>query len=148
MVEGAVVAALFVILFACMWAAVSYQRAKIRVMEDTRRAIWPEALAACAGSGSSLDDVGNNTSDADSPALPDTKASDQYADLEKSSLAVSSGYVTIEKKRVVTFPGVIGGSSATMRGRMRVRCNEPKPPETAAQFFKQGFSVLKATSGF
>jgi hypothetical protein len=148
MVEGAIVAGLFVILLACLWAALSYHSTKLRVMERARRDVWPVALGACNGSENPFEEVAKGANDANAPALPNTNVADQYADLDQSALAVSAGHVTTERKQAVTFPGVIGGTTTTMKGRMYLRCNEPKPPETAGQFFKQGFSVLKATAGF
>jgi hypothetical protein len=138
MVEGAVVASVFVILFACLWAALSYHANKIRVMESARSEAWPAALDACPGDGNAFVDVGDHVN---------PHVADDYADLDKSSLAVESGHVKVERLKAVTFPGVIGGTTVTMKGRMFLRCNEPKSPETAGQFFKQGFAVLLATSG-
>lgn len=148
MIESAVIAGFFVILFACLWAAASYHSAKIRVMDSARAEAWKKALAPCLGHESVSDDLSAATTAASAPSLPSTKSSDAYVDLEKTSIAVGSGYVAVDQEQSVQLPGLIGGSTYAMRGRMRLRCNEPEPPETLVDFFKQGFAVVKSTSGF
>lgn len=148
MVESAIIAGFMVILFACLWAAASYHSTKIRVMDEARAEAWKKAIGPCQGAESIHDDLSAAATEASSPGVPSTKSSDDYVDLQKTSLAVGSGYVAVEKEKNVQFPGLLGGSTFPMKGRMRLRCNEPEAPETAVDFFKQGFAVLKATSGF
>jgi len=36
-----------------------------------------------------------------------------------------SGYITVVRHRTVQFPGILGGASFDMQGKMYMRCNEP-----------------------
>lgn len=150
MTESAIIAAFMVIQFACLWAAVSYERAKIMVMNEARVEAWSKAIKPCNGGGGGdvLGDIGSATGDANSPGMPSTGESNQYIDLGSTSMAQDAGYVTINRQRNVTFPAVIGGKSYTMYSRMHMRCNEPPGPETAWDFFKNAFGVVKGMFGF
>lgn len=144
MTEGAIIAACMVILFACMWAGVSYERTKISVMDEARLTAWQQALQPCSGGDSVMTDIGSEAGNANVPGgMPNNSGSNQYIDPSKTSLGKDSGYVTVVKKKDVTFPQVIGGGTFTMQGKMHMRCNEPKPTENLKDFFKQAFNVAK-----
>ncbi|MBK9000553.1 MAG: hypothetical protein IPM35_32940 [Myxococcales bacterium] len=142
MVEAAVVAAFMVVMLACVWAALRYQATKIRVMDQTRLAVWQTALGACEGYGDTLADIGE-TADQAGTSLPSTKQADQFAELGATSLAKDSGYADVTSEKMVTFPKLIGGKSYEMKSRMYVRCNEPAPPENAKDFFMTAVGVAK-----
>jgi len=148
MTESAIIAAFMVIQFACMWAAVSYERAKIMVMNEARAEAWAQAIKPCGGGGGDvMGDIGGATGDASSPNMPNTGESNQYIDIGSTSMGKDAGYVTITRQRNVTFPGIIGGKSYMMSSRMHMRCNEPPGPETPWDFFKQAFGVVKGLFG-
>jgi hypothetical protein len=148
MVEAAIIAACMVIELASMWAAMSYERAKLQAMDEARVTAWAAALQPCDGSESTLGDLGNETANADSDALPSQGESSKFLDLDKTSLSKDSGYVDVTKQKNVVFPKVIGGQQFTMKAHMYMRCNEPKPPENLKDFFKTAFGVLKSMFGF
>ncbi len=148
MVEAAVIAVFMLMMFASLWAAVSYQAAKLRAMDDARHAAWAAALAPCQGGGDTLTDVANTTKDSGSGPLPSTQQSDHFLDVRADSLAKDSGYVDLTRERQVKFPKLMGGSTYEMRGRMYLRCNEPAPPETARDLFMTAVGVAKYTYGF
>lgn len=145
MVEAAIIAGMMVLVFACMWGAVSFQRAKLSAMNQARVAAWTAALRPCDGSENTLEDLANTTDDAESDPLPNTQKVDQFAALGKTSLAKDSGYVDVTRKQSAQFPKVIGGQTYELQAHMYMRCNEPDPPETALEFFKTGFAVLKSS---
>ncbi|MCC6666531.1 MAG: hypothetical protein IT375_22455 [Polyangiaceae bacterium] len=148
MVEAAVIAVFMLMMFASLWAAVSYQAAKLRAMDDARHAAWAAALAPCQGGGDTLTDVANTTKDSGSGPLPSTQHSDHFLDVRAGSLAKDAGYVDLTRQRQVKFPKLMGGSTYEMRGRMYLRCNEPTPPETARDLFMTAVGVAKYTYGF
>jgi hypothetical protein len=148
MAEAAIIAAFMVIQFACMWGAVNYEKAKLMVMDEARFQAWQAALQPCDGTEDTMGNIGNETANADSDAVPSQGESQQYIDIGKTSLGKDSGYVDITRERNVTFPKVIGGSQFTMKAHMYMRCNEPKPPEGLKDFFETAFNVLKGMFSF
>ena len=136
MAEAAIIAMVMVIVFACMWAAVSYHRAKLTAMDQARTAAWAQALKSCSGNESVVSDLGNSAGDADSPGVPSTEDSKQFYDVTSNDAFKDSGYVTVTKTKNVKFPGVIGGQSFDMQGKMHMRCNEPKKNDDGAKYFK------------
>jgi Flp pilus assembly protein TadG len=148
MVESAVVAAFMVILLACMWAAVRFQSAKIAVMNETRVAAWQAALQPCEGTESTLDNIAQATDDSSSGPLPSTANVDPYLSVGASSLATDSGYVDVTRKRLVAFPGLLGGKVYEMKSSMTMRCNEPTPPENAEDLFLTALGVAKYLQNF
>jgi hypothetical protein len=144
MAEAAIIAAFMVIQFACMWAAVSYEKAKVQAMDEARSMAWQSALQACKGTESTLGDVANEAQEAGADALPDQSgaAVGSKVDLTKTSLATDSGYVDLTRERTVTFPQVIGGSQFTMKAHEYIRCNEPHPPENIKDFFEAAWHVI------
>jgi hypothetical protein len=138
MTESAIIAMVMVIIFACMWAAVSYEHAKIRVMDEARAQSWGQALAGtnCSGGGEDLSGQMNaNSQDANSDATPDTSGIDSTIPVAGNAAFSDSGYVTVELKRNVQFPGLIGGKSYTMWGRMHMRCNEKPNNDDGDKYF-------------
>ena len=137
MTESAIIAMVMVIVFACMWAAVSYEHAKIRVMDESRAQAWQKAIAgsSCSGGESMEADMNANAGDANSDATPDTSGVDSYVPITGNGAFTDSGYLTLELKRDVKFPGVIGGSTYTMWGKMHMRCNEKKKNDDGDKYF-------------
>ncbi len=80
--------------------------------------------------------------------MPSTQPVDKYLDVGTTSLATDSGYVSVARKRSVSFPQMLGGTTYQMHGSMYIRCNEPEPPENAKDFFKTAFSVVKYSFNF
>lgn len=137
MTESAIIAMVMVIVFACMWAAVSYEHAKIRVMDEARAQAWQKAISgdSCSGGGSMEGDINANAGDANSDATPDTSGVQGDYNMPISGVMTDSGYLTHELKRDVKFPGVIGGSTYTMWGKMHMRCNEKKKNDDGNKYF-------------
>ena len=142
------VAAFMVVMLACVWAALRYQAAKVRVMDETRLAAWKTALEPCDGASDVLADIGDTADLAGTGPLPSTKQADEFAEIGATSLAKDSGYADVTRKKMVTFPKLIGGKSYEMRSRMYLRCNEPSPPENAKDFFMTAVGVSKYLYGF
>lgn len=141
------IAAFMVVMLACVWAALRYQAAKVRVMDEARLAAWKTALKPCDGATDAIADIGEAADQAGTP-LPSTKQADEFAEIGTTSLAKDSGYADVTRKKMVTFPQLIGGKSYEMRSRMYLRCNEPAPPETARDLFMTAVGVAKYTYGF
>jgi hypothetical protein len=138
MTESAIIAAFMVIQFACIWAAVSYQKAKIGVMDEARVAAWATTIQYCSGGGDVSGDLNQSVGDANAGGVPDiSEASNQAGSSFGLANAVfkDSGYPTITKQREAKFPGVIGGSTYTMIGKMHMRCNEPKKNDDGKKYF-------------
>jgi len=148
MVESAVVAAFMLVMFACLWSAVSYHAGKLRAMNEARYSAWQVALGTCDGSEDAIEDIGETTDEAGAGSLPNTKQSDQFLSVRAGSLANESGYVDLTRKRTVTFSKLVGGGSHEMKSRMHMRCNEPTPPETAKDLFMTALGVAKFSYGF
>lgn len=136
MAEGAIVAMVMVILLASMWAAVSYEKTKLTVMDQARVAAWQKSLQTCAGDEDVLTDIGNSSEDAASDAPPDTGSTGDFISLPGLDVFKSAGYAEVDLTKGVTFPGVIGGQTFTMHGKMYMRCNEPKKNDDGEKYFK------------
>ncbi len=65
MTESAIIAAFMVIQFACLWAAVTFQKAKIGVMDEARVAAWATAIQYCSGSGDISGDIAKDDEETD-----------------------------------------------------------------------------------
>ncbi len=139
MVESAIIAMVMVICFACLWAAVSFEHAKIRVMDEARVGAWAGALAggsSCSGGENLTGELGNTAAEAGSDALPDTsKIEGQYMKFGGNEAFTDSGYLTVQIQRNVTFPGIIGGTSYAMQGKFYIRCNEQKKNDDGEKYF-------------
>jgi hypothetical protein len=137
MVEGAIIAMMMVILLACMWAALSYERTKLKVMDEARTAAWQKALQSCAGEGDSvLTDIGDASADSGSGPPQSTSDSDPFISLPSLDVFKSAGYANVDLTKPVTFPGVMGGQTYQMHGKMYMRCNEPKKNDDGEMYFK------------
>ena len=136
MAESAIIAMVMVIIFACMWGAVSYHKAKLQAMDQARAQGWAQALQACSGNESVASDIGNAVGESGSEGMPSTSESDQFYDIKSNDAFKDSGYITITKSKNVKFPGVIGGQSFDMQGKMHMRCNEPKKNDDGEKYFK------------
>jgi hypothetical protein len=139
MAESAIIAMVMVIIFACMWAAVSYHKAKLQAMDQARAQAWTQALQSCSGNESLVTDLGNEAGNSGAGGVPDTQ-NDFYNPVDNDAFK-DSGYVTVTKTRNVKFPGVIGGQSFDMQAKMHMRCNEPKKNDDGAKYFKIVFLV-------
>ncbi len=136
MVEGAIIAMVMVILLACMWAAVSYERVKLQVMNDARTAAWQKALQPCQGNDNVLTSIDQSSADANSEPPPDTGGDlGKFISLPSLDVFKGSGYVDVDLTQNTTFPGVIGGTTFTMHGKMYMRCNEPKRNDDGKKYF-------------
>lgn len=138
MTESAIIAAFMVIQFACIWAAVTYQKAKIGVMDDARVAAWAAALNACDGGGSMATDIGQQVGDSEAGGVPDISEAQNQAGSQfgtGNGAFNDSGYHTTTKQRQAKFPNLIGGSTYTMYGKMHMRCNEPKKNDDGKKYF-------------
>ncbi|GMV18656.1 MAG: hypothetical protein HS104_00740 [Polyangiaceae bacterium] len=138
MTESAIIAAFMVIQFACIWAAVSFQKAKIGVMDEARLAGWQTAIQYCSGGGDVASDLDQNVGDSGGGAVPDISGASEQGGGSfglGNDVFKDSGYPTISKQRETKFPGVIGGSSYTMYGKMHMRCNEPKKNDNGKTYF-------------
>lgn len=142
------IAAFMVVMLACVWAALRYQAAKIRAMDEARHAAWAAALKHCDGSDETIEDIGDTADMAGTGPLPSTKQADEFLNVRAGSLAKDSGHVDLTKKRMVSFPKLMGGQSYELRSRMYLRCNEPSPPETAKDLFMTAVGVSKFKYGF
>jgi hypothetical protein len=129
MTEAAIIAALFVVLFACMWAAVGYQNNKLHAMNDARTDGWGKSLKACSGGDSVIGGIGDKLQEAGAGAMPDTSQTGQLLGgksiTDMGEFSQDSGYMTVVKNRPGFYPGVIGGFPYIMQGKMYMRCNEP-----------------------
>jgi len=138
MTESAIIAAFMVIQFACIWAAVSYQKAKIGVMDEARLAAWQTTIQYCSGGGDVSTDMEQNVGDSNAGAMPDISGAQEQGGGSfglGNDVFKDSGYPNIQKQRNAKFPGVIGGSSYTMYGKMHMRCNEPKKNDNGKKYF-------------
>jgi hypothetical protein len=138
MTESAIIAAFMVIQFACLWAAVSFQKAKIGVMDEARVAAWQQTIQYCSGGGDVMSDVAQNTGDSNSGAAPDISGAQEQGGSSfglGNDVFKDSGYPTITKQRDAKFPNVIGGNTYTMVGKMHMRCNEPKKNDNGKKYF-------------
>lgn len=138
MTESAIIAAFMVIQFACIWAAVSYQKAKIGVMDEARLAAWQTTIQYCSGGGDVSGDMEQNVGDANAGGVPDISGAQEQGGSSfglGNDVFKDSGYPNISKQRQAKFPGVIGGSSYTMYGKMHMRCNEPKKNDNGKTYF-------------
>jgi hypothetical protein len=136
MAEGAIIAMVMVILLASMWAAVNYERTKLQVMDQARVAAWQKSLQTCAGDEDVLTDVADSSADAASDAPPDTGSTGDFISLPGLDVFKSAGYAEVDLQKQVQFPGVIGGQTYSMHGKMYMRCNEPKKNDDGEKYFK------------
>jgi hypothetical protein len=142
-----IVAALFVVVFACMWGALRFHHEKLRVMREARAQAWTSAVGACQGGGGDvLDDIASNAQNSGSPAAPDTD--NDYANIEDSTLTNDSGYTSAQVEGFVAMPGLIGGTAYAPTGRMFIRCNEDPPPDDLLQIARQAMKILTGSVGF
>jgi hypothetical protein len=129
MVEAAIIAMVMVVIFACMWASVTFQNTKIRAMDDARVDAWQKSLKACTGGDSVIGDVGSQLSESGAPSIPDTSKTKELMGgqgvTDMSDFSQDSGYMTVVKTRPGMYPLVIGGMPYAMQGKMHMRCNEP-----------------------
>src|SRR5215510_13646894 len=111
MTEAAIVISLFVVLFACMWAAVSYQNAKLRAMDDARAEGWGKALQNECGDGDNMmNNIGDQSQESGAPATPDTSKTNDLLGgqgvTSMSEFSKDSGYMTLVKHRTGAFPAL------------------------------------------